>query len=398
MKNLWKLFAASVLLSAASVFGGCDNNTCEPTECNSCSSCCCTPCCCEPCDFVPPCPPDVCAYNAPDYIDIKCGCDFYVTASFVYFQAKEENLEFMENRLISVENNFQDTRTSVEYSTLCFDYEPAFKVGLGYNFGCDNWDFFAEYFRYHANVGKNSLNGSVDPTSTTESMLTCLYLLLGNNATFVDSSQGEAKWRLEIDTADFLLGRKYYVGKCLTFHPFLGLRAAWIDQTYNVSYHTSDGVGIDLATEDATVCLDSSSWAIGAKTGINTEWKFCGCFYLFGDTSFDILYTDYEIQEQKEITSFSGGTAPITSISPINGNKNDKFCFLRPHLQIGLGLGWGSYFCCNDWYFDLNAGYEFHVYWNQNVLPMIPDFRQDPSRLYGDLYLHGLVITVKLDF
>jgi len=66
--------------------------------------------------------------------------------------------------------------------------------------------------------------------------------------------------------------------------------------------------------------------------------------------------------------------------------------------NLGLGLGWSDYFCCNDWFFDFKIGYEMQVFWSQNVLPAVYDLAQDPSRLNGDLYLHGLTISARLDF
>jgi len=106
------------------------------------------------------------------------------------------------------------------------------------------------------------------------------------------------------------------------------------------------------------------------------------------------LYTDYDIIK-------SNATSIVVSTS---GTTEETFassrglCFLSTDTYISLGLGWGDYWCYNDWYFDVTAGYEFHTYWNQNVLPQINDCSQTPSALYGDLFMHGLVLTGRLDF
>ncbi len=41
-----------------------------------------------------------------------------------------------------------------------------------------------------------------------------------------------ASWRLNFNTLDLSLGRNYFVGRFLSLHPYLGIRAVWIDQNY----------------------------------------------------------------------------------------------------------------------------------------------------------------------
>jgi len=409
MKQYWKLFTASAMLFAVSLFGECGQKCCNPcgldscdcspcqTCTNSCSTCCCSPCCCEPCDFVPPCPPDQCAYNAPDIIDIKCGWDVFVKGSFVYFQAKEENLEFME--IVTSVPNTDPEALVRNYSAMCFDYKPGFKVGIGTCYGCDNWSLYLEYFRYYVDAGKGSLSANENIKAFSYYPFPLLEAEESDNT--IDSVTATAKWRLEMDVLDLLLNRRYYVGRCLVFNPYFGLRAAWIDQKYKCTLDEQSTEQPSTSSfKNIDVKLTSCSWGVGPKAGLQGDWRFCGGFYFFGDTSFDLLYTSYSMREDKK----SIQTSPSSSsrnIQTKDGEKTDKFCFIRPHAQIGLGFGWGDYFCCNDYYFDFKIGYEFHQYWNQNVLPMIPNnlsSSSDPTRLGGDLNLHGLLITARLDF
>jgi hypothetical protein len=404
LKHKW---LAAVLLTASALFGDCCNdgccNTCSPCGqdccadpctscCDSCNFCCSSPCCCEPCDFCPPEPPETCAYNAPKFYDIKCCWDMFITGSFVYMQAKEENLEFVQT--------FQDSPITVSngtqinnYSSLSFDYKPAFKVGLGFTLGCDNWDFYTEYFRYHADVG----NGSFSQVADEDTSLTAfLYLspiaveslpTLSNGIYSIDSN---TKWRLEMDIVDFNLRRRYFVGKCLTMQTTIGVQAAWIDQKQTTNYDISKGEKNLLTEEFYNIVNSSCSWGVGAKAALDTEWLFCGSFRLFSNTSLAVLYTDYD--------SIKNKSSYIQNESSKDVSYSRSLCYLRPNANISLGLGWGDYWCCNDWYFDLSAAYEFRVYWNQNVLPQVNIGAFDPTGLYGDLYLHGLVITARLDF
>jgi len=344
------------------IFADCNQSCCSPCGCKPCDCSPCQECCCEPCDFVPPCPPDTCAYNAPQYIDLKCSWDLFVSVSFVYAQARQENLQFADStKIIAI--NTSDTNNESQYSKLNYDFEPAFKVGLGSHFECDGWDLYAEYFRYHADVGSGSFN---DEVGDNDSMRICLYTMQSDTFPYTNSNTrsvtASAKWKLDLDTFDLNLGRSYYVGQCLIFNPFFGIRGAWIDQTFTVNATVTD---TDLDTLSSS--SESCSWGVGARVGINTDWTFTSGFRLLGTSSFDILYTDYdEIKySQRFETTASAAPTPFTNYSSKIGRT-----YLRPHAHVGLGLGWADYFCCNKWFFDFTASYEFHVFWNQNVLQL----------------------------
>lgn len=411
MLKYFKLIAITTIISAP-LLGNCARECCDepcsfdPCNCNPCTeccnSCCATPCCCEPCDFCPPLPPETCAYNAPMFYDIKCSWDTFVTASFVYAQAKEENLEYVSSVVsdTQVENDpVPDVSNNTDKNgTLSYDYKPGFKVGIGFTFGCDNWNLYTEYFRYHADAGSGNFFNSVSAGSSfMEAFLTQMQIpgsphIRGRIA----EVRASTKWRLEMDIVDFNLRRKYYVGKCLTFQTAIGIKAAWIDQQQTTDYdaqYTPVDTEISLT---GTSVSSSDSWAVGAKAALDTDWLFCGSFRLFGNAGFAILYTDYNKIKLSYSADRQEGTNTPTLI---NRNYSTNLCYLRQDANIALGIGWGDYLCCNDWYLDLSASYEFHTYWNQNVLPVALS-RDELSVLQsnGDLYLHGLVITARLDF
>jgi hypothetical protein len=78
--------------------------------------------------------------------------------------------------------------------------------------------------------------------------------------------------------------------------------------------------------------------------------------------------------------------------------KENHINTLRPHIDLEWGMGWGTYFCNHSWHVDFAATYGFQVFWNQNM------FRSSTGPNYrylmpnGDLYVHGLTLTAKLDF
>jgi len=114
-------------------------------------------------------------------------------------------------------------------------------------------------------------------------------------------------------------------------------------------------------------------------------------FRMIGNGSVDILYTRVQTTNTKEQLAVTG-FAPITFAFP-----EARPDFLMPHMALEYGFGWESYFDCNNWHIDLLATYGFQVFWDANL------FREMDSNAYGklsngNLYMHGLTVSAKLDF
>lgn len=312
-----------------------------------------------------------CAYNAPARIEVRGCWDLYASASFTYWQALQDNMEYA---IVS-----DETATAFDgtVQNLGFDFEPGFKVALGMNFDHDNWDTRVEYTWFRGNTSSS--------TTATADQLIYPMSTFPDNATYSASSE---RWKLHMDLLDWELGRSYYVGKKLTFRPFLALRGAWIRQNIDVDYHSE---ALEIST-DVSVDKKSRSWAVGPRAGLYTDWLFCDGFRLFGNGAGDILFTRYTTLRSEQDTA--GILA--NSITYRQSNLNT----VRTHLDLELGLGWGTYFDCNNWHIDLSAGYNFQVFFDQN---MFRHFNDDiaianSTSPYGNLYLHGLTVTARFDF
>ena len=122
-------------------------------------------------------------------------------------------------------------------------------------------------------------------------------------------------------------------------------------------------------------------------------------FRLYGNSAGDILYTRYTSLRENDSQSTSAG---VLLESFVTTQKN--LGCLRTHLELEMGIGWGSYFDNNNWHVDLSAGYNFQVFFDQNAfrrfyqsgtgttvdaLSFLPN---------GNLYLQGLTATLKVDF
>lgn len=377
------------LFVATSVFAQ-DGGSCPPKACPpKCAPACPPKPCPKPCPQ--PCPPtqlcpdqDPCcpawptpvlnaAYNYPARIQTRCPWDFDFNAAFIYWQPLQENMELgaLKQSALTVG---PDRMINMD-----FNYKPGFKVGAGGYFDHDGWDCQLEYTWFHNNNHTSAtqpLNGSIESN----------WARPGDTDTVATMSE---KWRLHMDIGEIDLGRWYYVGTKLTFRPNFGARAAWIRQHVTVVQNQDP-----IATTN-TITGNSTSWAVGAKTGLDTNWMIGSGFRLYGSGMGDLLFTKYTRLSAKTVNTTLAGVS--TTVGHV---KQSRVYTVKPHLDLELGFGWGTYLDCNNWYMDFAAGYGFQVFFNQNMFRTFVDDINDTHSILpnGNLYIHGLTATFRLEF
>lgn len=307
-------------------------------------------------------------YSLPGRIEVNQEWDFFFTASFIYMQAMEE-ID------LAIANSATLPRIQGKIIDHDFTYKPGFRVGMGYNLPHDHWDIYAEYTRFHQ-------------TSTTKASAPSN----GNLLTLLLSSinQGTAngvlgRWKLAIDMLDVELARSGHVSKSLILRPYLGLRALWIDQKYTAQYLEMIQTANNIFSPQVNSITKNDSWAIGPKFGMDTDWLIVKNLRFFGNISGCLIFTsDTSNHKENSITN----NFPVVSI-------RDDTNFIRPNLELAVGLGWGTYFKDCRYHIDLSADYEFQAFWNQNMF-QLTSFSFNGGGV--DLFLHGLGIRVRFDF
>jgi hypothetical protein len=192
---------------------------------------------------------------------------------------------------------------------------------------------------------------------------------------------------VDLDFLDIDLGRWSYVGTQLTARPSIGMRAAWITQEREATYTDILSTPLKAQVEEK-----SSSWGIGPRFAMDTNWMFGWGLRFIGNAEVDLLFSRYHTHSDSE-NEFNNAVTLETIMKQTHINT------LRPHVDLELGLGWGEYFCCHKWHVDLSATYGFQMFWSQNMFRFTTG-TTDPRSIMpnGDLYVHGLTLTAKLDF
>ena len=335
--------------------------------------------------------------------------DVFVSASFIYWQAKEKGLD------LGITDNWCDYCETGRVINMNFDFKPGFKVGVGMHSDYDDWHLYLEYTRLHLTDHKSYRlkNDCCECEPCEDECPPCNEIIPAWTTNRNDNlyyQQAKGKWTMNLDILDLELGRAYWVGTQLTFAPFVGLRGGWLDQRMKAKYcGTVYDPQTELCTDDCTSYKSSNksdSWFIGPRVGIDTNWLLGEGFRFFGNTAFSLIYQEFKTKV-REYSIEDGGCAdpcicdcvcpcPCEDCGYIN--TKDKTGYITPNAEIAIGFGYGTQLDCYKWYFDLTVGYEFHVFWNQNMMRNIWDKSYHPIQDTdaGDLFLQGLTITAKL--
>ena len=338
------------------------------------------------------------AFNAPARINTHCGWDVWTNFSFIYWQPTEDNIELgqslnqLSQLIYKPHSVFKPVAFNDEaaFVTMDFEYAPGFKAGMGCNFDYDSWDASAEYTWLRGSAHKFSNGGIFGLFPNVGDDLSIDYIV----PSLSTYGNGKASWHLGLDIIDVDLGRSFYSGRQLKFRPFFGLRSGWIDQHLYAIYHLPE----TNATFETT--STTHSWGIGPRTGFQGNWEMAYGLRLYGNGSLDLLFTNYDLRSRNQVTN------PSLSPSKVffNADQDDLNLSSRTHAEMEFGLGWGSYFHSQRWYFDLSCGYDFQVFFNQNMFRKLirVNSANGPASISftpnGNLYIQGLTIKTACNF
>jgi len=308
------------------------------------------------------------SYNTPARIDIACGWDVFTSVSFIYWHARQQGMELA---------RFRDFTGESTLVTQDFEYTPGFKVAMGASVRHDDWQAVIEYTRLHGSTrtdffitSDEILNPSLRPTSLLE------------QDSDIDLASFKSKWTNHLDIIDLSLLRPYYQGKMLMIKPSIGLRLGRIKQKLD-----SSEVIVDIPEFTFARNQRSKSEFIGPRAAFDMMWELGRGVRIDVTGAFALLYQ----KNSSKLTGFDSAPAQDFNI-PKASNRD-----IVPNADLGLGLGWGSYFIDSRMHFDLLASYDFNYFWNQNTL-RVNDATSFRYHKPGDLMYHGLTIKTRFDY
>lgn len=218
-----------------------------------------------------------------------------------------------------------------------FEWNPGFRVGAGYEFACSNWDIGAFWTHFNSKARRTLCN------------------------------ENRLRWNIDLDVVDLLLAYKCDCNSCFTLRPYIGIRAAKINQKLRFG-------GFPDSTTFATtgrnlVGTDNKQkfTGIGPLVGLEADIKIkCGfSFYVNGTISW--LYGRNNV---KLINS--AATIDVIDFCRIKNNINSTLFA----ADFSLGVRWQRCFCGNKQFY-LQLGYEHHRYFDYGRIGKCSDLSFD---------------------
>ena len=181
------------------------------------------------------------AYNASARIEVCDTWDLYTTASFIYWETRQHGVEL----------GYQiptDRTQAAEAITMDFDYDPGFKIGIGYKLDRDGWIAFANYIRFHSSAKKDFIRPN------TSNAIRAIWW--PSSLADANNTEVQGVWKVNLDVLNLTFQRPEYRGLYLIFKPFYGLKGGWLDQRYKST------VVINSSNTQESF-YSSKSWLVG---------------------------------------------------------------------------------------------------------------------------------------
>lgn len=304
----------------------------------------------------------------------SCGCNMLVTADFLFWTPRISNIAFTAtNECCYFDKEVLDVKTG-EVLEPDWSYEPGFRAGFGWYFGCEGWRILAEYtwLRFENRTVKPKLKSDVEIIPS-----------LGNPFFKTETSKGNLKFGFNVVDIEF--GKTFCVDPSLLLDAHFGLKAQYQSYKFHLketglSWHNkSDATSKEL--------FFNKTWGIGIRTGVAPRWNWCDCLSLFSEIAVTAQWQHFESKGVVFLQEDSSGL-----FSSFLDVKNLLF-LVTPILETEIGLRWENWCCSDCFHFVTKLGWELQWWGKQNQF--ISYFTETRD---GDLGLQGLTFSVEFDF
>lgn len=306
----------------------------------------------------------------------------YFIASFLYWKT-DENLN-----LVYKVTPLEGDREKTVAKPVDFDYEPGFKLGMGYRINEQAWDLFANWtwLRSHPHLSEHSTSSSF--------IISGIQSPTAGSLDFINASSAKAHGKFTFDSVDIELGKEYFIGKRISLRPFAGIKTAWVNQNVRIKFYNpatlnennQNGAGSNLVLlPDIKEKLHNHTFGIGPRAGVNSRWMLGGSQFAFlANASASLLWEEYEFFGAAYIIGPNG--------VPRGGSVESEGNSIKPVAEGFLGFDWGM--CLpKKTRLRIAAGYEMQYFWDQLEFAFGQVIDQKQA-----LSLHGLTASVRFDF
>src|SRR3972149_11926192 len=173
-----------------------------------------------------------------------------------------------------------------------FDWQPGFRLDLGYEFNASKWILNGEYTWYHSshansaktpkNKGEQTCNLGTFPFS----------FLVQTMAGFLNFTPDEAQSKIDFhyNVANLTFQKRITVGTHFNLIPYFGIQGAWIEEDWKVKYMSGF---VSTFANELNVKYDCDFKGGGIIVGFASEYCLGMGFSFYGDITFASMYGPY---------------------------------------------------------------------------------------------------------
>jgi len=339
-----------------------------------------------------------------------CNGDLVIDIAGFYWNAHMDGMEYAVNNHVA--NPGEDPEAAAiqtlnnlinaSYETLDFKWDFGFKAGIGYNSACDGWDL-GILWTWYKGRGSSHVEAQADDNQTLLPLWSAYSPIQGSVLYATDI---ETNWNLDLNLIDLDLGREFWSSKYVALRPFVGLRIAYLKQSYDLE-HKGGSFTADDETVNNFVDLENDFHGVGIRAGLDSIWNL-GCGWgIYGNMAASIVYGRFSVDHNEY------NRLAATPYSKVKVMETDySFRASRAMLDLGLGLQWSTLFCGCQYGVTAQLGWENHLFFNQNQMwrvNRIGDIPQEDAEINntgenvfeqrrGDLDTQGWTLRLTFEF
>lgn len=305
--------------------------------------------------------------------------EFDIFAGLIVWTVKEAGSDCWAEVITS-----KGSTSSNDLRQVDFDWDPGFRIGLGYGLKHDQWDTQAYYTHFHTRGFDHVSNG---PGTVHSAFLGNFYIDNSSGAGLSGPAYQSASidWTIHFNMFDWELGRNFWVSKSLALRPFLGVKGGSIDQSIHTKWHNPALSG-SAFFQEGRENLENNFWGIGPEAGLNTKWNLCAkkaqTFNLFGDFSGAIMWGHWSFGDR-----FKNDIGQQVSVRLKNIKSGASM------VRAFMGFGWETNFNQNRYLLSTKLGYEMQFWLDQ-----LQFYSFTGGRLVNALTLQGGTLELSFDF
>ena len=364
------------------------------------------------------------AYNPGVFIADCCG--WYANIAYLYWKPNQEGIS------AGTLNNLTESPAGVIESGVGafdfigtddakqvypkFEWDSGFRIGIGYHLPCDSWSVGLEYTHYRTDSHTTYSSAFVDSSGRligsgiSGSLFAPAYSAAYDSTDIFSQTQVavDVDWRIQFNQLDLDFGREFYVARWMTLRPHVGLRALFINQSYNLQKNAS---GFNQATVGTAftnsigqtreaIKMNNDFKGVGLEGGLDMSFDL-GCDLAFyGELAGGATFGRARVTQRANATNQFGVTS-ITTTEPINYRITDNYDTILCNADMAFGLRWRQRVNCDESLLTINFGYEEHIFFGYNrfrniVGPRLQNvITNSPT---GNLSFYGIVLSAAIDF